>query len=230
MNVTCRAFKEVDIRLVDGFNPESGRLEIYHNEKWGAVCDEMFSYNEAQVVCRQFGYPSYEIRRGGYFGHGTGMWLDWITCDGDETGLSSCSHSEWGNVTCSDFQDVGVECKDREPPMEVKEKTTDSNALLIATMCTLCCTIVISVVIIIVVKRSKPREQRSVQASTETSCEESRQVDIGADNLEGRLPPVHYSKSRTQAGQGCDGPPSYASVIGHPDAYPSAQPIAGRLP
>ena len=35
----------------------AGRLEVYHNRQWGSVCNSGFSQTDANVVCRQLGYP-----------------------------------------------------------------------------------------------------------------------------------------------------------------------------
>ena len=35
-----------------------GRLEVYLNGKWGTVCNDGFSQNEADTACRQLGFSS----------------------------------------------------------------------------------------------------------------------------------------------------------------------------
>lgn len=52
-------FLEYDgaVRLVDGPYTSSGRLEVFLNSQWGAVCDPWFPLSTAGgVVCRQLGY------------------------------------------------------------------------------------------------------------------------------------------------------------------------------
>ena len=44
-----------DLRLVDGKDQRSGRLEIYHDGIWGTICGYQFSNMAATVACKQLG-------------------------------------------------------------------------------------------------------------------------------------------------------------------------------
>ena len=47
-----------ELRLRGGTTPMEGRVEICINRIWGTICDTFWNYQEAQVVCRQLGFPS----------------------------------------------------------------------------------------------------------------------------------------------------------------------------
>lgn len=51
-----------DIRLQGGENAQEGRVEICHNQ-WGTVCDNVWSDNDANVVCRQLGFAPTGIHK-----------------------------------------------------------------------------------------------------------------------------------------------------------------------
>ena len=36
---------------------DKGRLDIFHNGEWGMICDDGFTSREAEVACRQMGFP-----------------------------------------------------------------------------------------------------------------------------------------------------------------------------
>ena len=43
-----------DVRVI-GSSDMSGRVEICFNETWGTICNQQWTSNDAQVVCRQLG-------------------------------------------------------------------------------------------------------------------------------------------------------------------------------
>ncbi|XP_060558825.1 uncharacterized protein LOC132719098 [Ruditapes philippinarum] len=45
------------VRLVDGSNKYEGRLEVWHDNTWGTVCDDRFTELSAKVVCKMLNYP-----------------------------------------------------------------------------------------------------------------------------------------------------------------------------
>lgn len=45
-----------DIRLVNGSQPNQGRVEIRINGEFGTICDDHFDAEDALVVCRMLGY------------------------------------------------------------------------------------------------------------------------------------------------------------------------------
>ena len=47
-----------DIRLSGGANDNEGLVEICYNATWGTVCDNMWGPINANVACRQLGFPS----------------------------------------------------------------------------------------------------------------------------------------------------------------------------
>ena len=99
------------IRLADGSNPYSGRVEIYRNGVWGTVCDDNWTIINAQVVCRQLGYGSSSASVDFNVPAGKGpILMDDVNCTNNHTNLLACSHSGLGNHNCRHTEDVGVMC------------------------------------------------------------------------------------------------------------------------
>ena len=100
------------VRLVGGKTEYEGRVEIYHLGEWGTVCGIFWDIRDATVVCRQLGYSrAVSASLNAYYGKGSGkIWIEEVSCRGDETSLHVCPFSGWGNRRCLHSQDAGVIC------------------------------------------------------------------------------------------------------------------------
>ncbi|XP_072013342.1 scavenger receptor cysteine-rich domain-containing protein DMBT1-like isoform X2 [Amphiura filiformis] len=102
-----------EVRLVGGGGDFEGRLEIFHNNQWGTVCNDAWDFQDAKIVCQQLGYEDALEANIGItrFGEGTGpIWLDEVTCNGDEQRLVECGRAMWGDNDCNHSEDVGIVC------------------------------------------------------------------------------------------------------------------------
>uniref|UniRef100_A0A8C9FDA3 Deleted in malignant brain tumors 1 protein n=1 Tax=Pavo cristatus TaxID=9049 RepID=A0A8C9FDA3_PAVCR len=103
---------ELSLRLVNGENECSGRLEVFHNGSWGTICDDDWNINSARVVCRELSCgDAVSAEKNAFFGEGTGdILMDDVKCTGDESFLVQCSHRELGVHDCLHKEDAGVIC------------------------------------------------------------------------------------------------------------------------
>ncbi|XP_073348352.1 scavenger receptor cysteine-rich domain-containing protein DMBT1-like [Pagrus major] len=101
------------IRLV-GPSRCSGRVEVYHADTWGTVCDNEWSTANAEVVCRELHCGTVlEAKKGAFFGEGNEeIWLNDVQCAGNELSLLKCKHRPFGQNNCGHGEDAGVVCSD----------------------------------------------------------------------------------------------------------------------
>ena len=124
------AGSDESLRLADGGEAKEGRLEVCADDdtsdntpaRWGTVCDDYWTNDDADVACRALGYERSEPYAGrfrsSYFGAGTGpIWLDDMLCDGDESNLLDCplvggrrARDAIGVHNCKAGEIVGVRC------------------------------------------------------------------------------------------------------------------------
>ncbi|XP_056366044.1 LOW QUALITY PROTEIN: deleted in malignant brain tumors 1 protein-like [Oenanthe melanoleuca] len=114
-NVTCSGAALAtppQVRLADGPHRCAGRVEVSHLGRWGTVCDDTWGFAAAAVVCRYLGCGQViAAPPRARFGPGSGpVWLDGLTCTGEEGALSECRHKGWGVHTCEHSEDAGVVC------------------------------------------------------------------------------------------------------------------------
>ena len=131
------AGSDESLRLADGGEAKEGRLEVCADDdtsdntpaRWGTVCDDYWTNDDADVACRVLGYERSEPHAGrfrsSYFGAGTGpIWLDDLLCDGDESNLLDCplasrrrARDAIGVHNCRSGEIVGVRCMAAGEPL-----------------------------------------------------------------------------------------------------------------
>ncbi|XP_044844674.1 deleted in malignant brain tumors 1 protein-like isoform X2 [Mauremys mutica] len=118
------------IRLVDGSSRCTGRVEVFHNQQWGTVCDDSWDITDAGVVCRQLGCgTALSALAGAHFGQGSDrIWLDDVQCTGTEAALAECRVRPWGDNNCHHREDAGVVCSDSSVPERDSVRLVDGSS------------------------------------------------------------------------------------------------------
>ena len=112
-----------DLRLRGGPSHNEGRLEIFHDNEWGTVCDDFFGRRDAKVACKQMDYTGAEAYLTDVaVAPGRRFWLDDVNCVGNEAKLTECFYNsdvrnsssrttpQWGIANCIPAEQVGVRC------------------------------------------------------------------------------------------------------------------------
>ena len=143
-----------DIRLVDGPDTAEGRLEVFHKQRWGSVCDDFFGEpfggkknHVESVACKLLGYDDGEKVTG--YGrpnvslNDEPIWLDDVFClrsvpehrVDNPRSLFDCYHSGSGLHNCDHSEDVGLRCtgggNPPNPGPSLLEAKTDSEGRIV---------------------------------------------------------------------------------------------------
>ncbi|XP_069783116.1 scavenger receptor cysteine-rich type 1 protein M130-like isoform X2 [Narcine bancroftii] len=110
--------QDLKVRLVNGTDRCSGRVEVHYNGSWGTVCDDYWDMPDVVVVCYQLGC-GFASKAQGLARHGQGsekIWLDDVQCLGSESSLGECSYKPMGKHNCNHREDASAVCHRDHPP------------------------------------------------------------------------------------------------------------------
>jgi hypothetical protein len=114
----CNEASTQHMRLVH-CNRQGCRLETFFAGKWGTICDRGWSDDNANILCKAFGFSEArgfvtEHFTGGTSAVSTGadhIWMSQVECLGGEGDIGDCRHSPWGVAHhCTHNDDVGMCC------------------------------------------------------------------------------------------------------------------------
>ena len=109
------------MRLADGEDARSGRVEVFHQGEWGTVCDDDWDFKDASVVCRQLGYQEAEAARTGS-PHGASslpILTSRVACKGVESRLTRCPSLCDIPEQCNQNTTAGVVCKESKSNLSI---------------------------------------------------------------------------------------------------------------
>ncbi|XP_073714622.1 scavenger receptor cysteine-rich type 1 protein M130 [Misgurnus anguillicaudatus] len=92
--------KPASVRLVNGANACSGRLEILYNGTWGPVCAAQWDSTDATVLCRELGCGWARKAKIEEIDMNQQAWTTDVLCTGYESTLMDCKKDIWGSYSC----------------------------------------------------------------------------------------------------------------------------------
>ena len=108
---------DLKVHLSGTNSSHEGRVEVYHQGRWGTVCDDHWGMSEATVVCKMLNFTG--AIRVESFGPGNSSFpilMDNVKCRGDEHTIAACQHDGWEMHNCFHSEDAGVVCRNDSVP------------------------------------------------------------------------------------------------------------------
>ncbi|XP_077977747.1 uncharacterized protein LOC144433313 [Glandiceps talaboti] len=111
VGVSC---KVPEVRLV-GYTPYEGRVEMQMNGEWGTVCDDDWTIDDANIICRSLGFErgASNALPSAFYGPGVvNISLQYPECHGHEQNIAFCpSVRPTRGLGCTHDDDVSVLCR-----------------------------------------------------------------------------------------------------------------------
>ena len=102
------------VELLGGSDGHEGTVRLYKSEdkRWGAVCDDLWSLEEAHVICRMMSFPRALVAwKYSHFGPiDDDILYDDVQCEGKEDDIGLCAKSLPWVHDCDRFEHAGVTC------------------------------------------------------------------------------------------------------------------------
>ncbi|XP_072019677.1 uncharacterized protein [Amphiura filiformis] len=125
------------IRLAGNLNSTQGHVEIFHRGQWGRICGSTkWNIQSASVVCRQLGlekaiaaYASADQNSGSIKSPQSLVWLDDVTCIGNEERITTCKHRGLKYQECRKSQYAYVICDSGQDPIGKKRKRSKRESI-----------------------------------------------------------------------------------------------------
>ncbi len=100
------------LRLVGGPTPNEGRVEVFHNGNWGAVCGHGWWFETGKFLCDHLGIEGLPvIQPAGTYGESTNnAVLEGFRCDASyHTHPFRCGYG-WDAATCGPLETAALKC------------------------------------------------------------------------------------------------------------------------
>jgi len=97
--ISISVIPQVPVRLNGAKVDHGGRVEVFHQGKWGKICPKNWDFEDVKVICRQLGFKRAvaEFVVDDVKDEDIPFITSDVACNGDEPKLASCRRTD-GNL------------------------------------------------------------------------------------------------------------------------------------